>query len=236
MSLDVDGMVGAVRKAQTVLYSSSEPELAEALRPALNVAYFLLDGHGPNFDDYLSAFARDGLSFLGSFASREAFDAWLMTQTAHPLSGTLSVDGAHHVLGFSRAKGEPFLLALPSVEGLRRPARWEEQARLWPALDKAHSALTSLAEPVEGLLSATLALHFVTESGCTRDFVHFLGHLDEPFPPLLFFTTRDEAESWLKHHPRPPHGASVRVGDDLFTVGYQRERNQRVLVRFPRDE
>ena len=56
MSLDMDRMVGAIRKAQNLL--SDSPEVVEALLPALNVSYFLLDGHGHNFEDYLAAFQR----------------------------------------------------------------------------------------------------------------------------------------------------------------------------------
>jgi len=72
---EMDKMVGSIRKAQELL--SGAPEVVEALVPALNVSYFLLDGHGHNFEDYLAAFRGAPLPFLGTFSSHEEFDAWL---------------------------------------------------------------------------------------------------------------------------------------------------------------
>lgn len=234
MSLDVDRMVGAIRKAQDLLGGSLE--LAEALLPTLNVSYFLLDGHGQNFDDYLAAFKDISLPFLGAFSSREELDNWLETHSDPPPSGTLRIAGECYTLGYSRASGQALLLRLPSVEELWRPGGEAGRERLWRALDEAHSVLSSSPEDLEGLHSAALALHFIREAGCERDFARFLAHLDEPLSPLCSFATREEAESWLRKHPRPPHGASVLVGGEVLTVGYQRERDQRLLVRFPKDE
>jgi hypothetical protein len=231
MSFDVDRMVGAVRKAQDGL--SASPALAEALMPALNASYFLLDGHGQNFEDYLAAFAGTDLPSLGSFSSREEFDSWLKTHFEPPPRGGMRIAGERYTLGYSRASGQPLLLRLPSVEDLRRPGGDEGQEQLGLALDKAHAVLRSSPEDLKGLHCAALALHFIRETGCARDFARFLTHIDEPLPPLCSFSTREEAESWLRKHPRPPHGASVRVGEEVLTVGYQREREQRLLVRFP---
>jgi len=233
MIFNVDRMVGAIRKAQDCFGAS--PELAEALLPALNVSYFLLDGHGQNFEDYLAAFTGTSLPCLGSFSSREEFDAWLKTHSEPPPSGSLRIAEERYTLGYSRTSGQPLLLRLPPVEDLRKPGGEEGQERLWRALDEAHSVLSSSPEDLEGLHSAALALHFIREAGCARDFAWFLAHLGAPLPPLCSFATREEAESWLAKHPRPPHGASVQVGGELLTVGYQRERDQRLLVRFPWD-
>jgi hypothetical protein len=235
MSLEeVDRMVGAIRKAQDRL--SASPEVAEALLPALNVSYFLLDGHGQNFEDYLAAFRGTSLPFLGSFSSRDEFDAWLKTHFVPPPTGIVQVAGERCTLGYSRSNGQPLLLRLPSVEDLRRPGGVEGQEQLWLALDKAHAVLGSSPEDLEGLHCAALALHFIHEAGCAREFARFLTHLDEPLPPLCSFSTREEAEAWLRNHPRPPNGASVQVGGEVLTVGHQRERDQRVLVRFPKPE
>ncbi|MFY0583839.1 hypothetical protein ACN28S_64600 [Cystobacter fuscus] len=234
MRFDIDRMVESVGKAQDCLGAS--PELAEALLPALNVSYFLLDGYGQNFEDYLAAFTGTALPSLGSFSSREEFDAWLKTHSEPPPSGSLRIAGERYSLGYSRASGQPLLLRLPPVEDLWRPGGEEGRERLWHALDEAHSTIGSSPEDLEGLHSAALALHFIREAGCARDFARFLAHLDAPLPPLCSFATREEAEAWLAKHPRPPHGASVQVGGELLTVGYQRERDQRLLVRFPWDE
>lgn len=231
---EMDRMVGAIRKAQERFGAS--PEVAEALLPALNVSYFLLDGHGHQFSDYLAAYRGASLPFLGSFSSREEFDAWLKTHVPPPPTGLVQVAGARHTLGYARSSGQPLLLRLPAVEELRRPGGAEGQELLWRALEQAHAVLGSSLEDLEGLHSAALALHFIHEAGCAREFAHFLAHLDEPLPPLRTFATREEAEAWLSNHPSPPHGALVRVGKEVLTVGYQRERDQRMLVRFPQDE
>jgi hypothetical protein len=232
MSLDVDRMVGAIRKAQEHL--GATPEVVEALVPALNVSYFLLDGHRHNFEDYLAAFSGTALPVLGAFSRREEFDVWLKAHFAPPPTGIVHVAGERCALGYARASGQPLLLRLPSVEDLSRPDGVEEKEQLWLALDKAKAVLGSSPEDLEGLHSAALALHFIHAAGCSREFARFLTHLDEPLPPLCSFATRDEAEAWLRNHPRPPNGATVQVGEEVLTVGYQRERDQRVLVRFPR--
>jgi hypothetical protein len=231
---ELDKLVRALRKAQELL--SGSPEVAEALAPALNVSYFLLDGHGHNFEDYLAAFRGESLPSLGAFSSRDEFDTWLKMHFVPPPRGSVQVAAERYTLGYSRLSGQPLLLRLPSVGALRRPGGAEEQERLWRALDQAQVVLSASPEDLEGLRTAALAIHFIHEAGCAREFAHFLAHFDEHLPPLCSFATREEAEAWLKSHPSPPHGATVQVGEDELTVGYQRERDQRVLVHFPKDE
>ncbi|HYO58909.1 hypothetical protein [Archangium sp.] len=202
----------------------------------MNVSYFLLDGHGHNFEDYLAAFRGASLPFLGAFSSPEEFDAELKTHFEPPPRGTMQVAGERYTLGYSRLNGKPLLLRLPPVKDLRRPGGAEGQERLWLALDQAQAVLSSSPEDLEGLHSAALALHFIHEAGCEREFAHFLAHFDEHLPPLCSFSTREEAEAWLKSHPSPPDGACVQVGEDELTVGYWPKRGLRVLLCFPKYE
>ena len=231
---EMDKMVGSIRKAQELL--SGAPEIAEALVPALNVSYFLLDGHGRNFEDYLAAYRGGALPFLGTFSSHEEFDAWLRTHFEPPPRGAMQIAGKLHTLGYSRLKGTPLLLRLPLVEDSRKPGSAEKNARLWLALDQAQALLASSPVDLEGLNSAALALHFIHETGCTREFEHFLAHFDEHLPPLCSFSTRDAAEAWLEKHPSPPDGATLQVGEDELTVGYWPGSGRRALIRFPKDE
>jgi hypothetical protein len=235
MSLEgMDRRVGALRKAQELL--SGSPEVVEALMPALNVSHFLLDGHGHNFEDYQAAFRGEALPFLGTFSNRDEFDAWLKAHFVPPPRGAVRIAGECYTLGYARLDGQPLLLRLPAVEALRRPVAGEGQERLWHALDQAEAVLSSSPEELEGLHSAALALHFIHEAGCAREFAHFLTHFDEPLPPLCSFATREEAEAWLKGHPSPPPGADVQVGEDELTVGYWPQSGRRVLLRFPQGE
>lgn len=232
---ELDKMVGAVRKAQEFL--SGAPEAAEALLPALNVSYFIMEsGHAHNFEDYLAAFRGASLPFLGAFPSREELDAWLKTHSVPPPRGAFEMASERYTLGYSRVRGQPLLLRLPSAANLRRPGGGEGQQRLWLALDQAYAALSSSSEDLEGLHSAALALHFIQEAGCAKEFEHFLAHFDEPTPPLCSFGTREEAEAWLKNHPSPPDGATVQVGEDELTVGYWPRSGRRALLHFPKYE
>ncbi|MCY1023170.1 hypothetical protein [Pyxidicoccus sp. MSG2] len=231
---DLDRRVGALRKAQELL--SAFPEVAEALAPALHASYFLLDGHGHNFEDYLAAFRGTSLPFLGTFSSRAEFDAWLKTHFVPPPRGALQIVGERYSLGYARSSGQPLLFRVPPVEALRRPSGTEGQEQLWHALDRARAVLGSSSADVEGLHSAALALHFIHEAGCGREFAHFLAHLDEHLPPLRSFATREAAEAWLMSHPSPPDGACVQVGDEQFTVGYWPRSGLRSLLRYPTDE
>ena len=232
---ELDRSVGAIRKAQDLLRGA--PAVPEALAPALHVSYFLLDGHGRNFEDYLAAYRGTFLPSLGTFSSREEFDAWLKTHFVPPPRGALQIAGARYTLGYARASGQPLLLRLPLVKDLRRPGGAEGQERLWHALDQAQSVLRASPEDLEGLHFAALALHFIHETGCAREFSHFMEHPDEHLPPLCSFLTRNEADAWLKSHPSPPDGACVRVGEDELTVGYWPRSGRRALLRYPpRDE
>jgi hypothetical protein len=232
---EVARIVGPLRKAQEFLGNS--PEAAEALLPAVNVPFFILgSGHAHNFEDYVAGFRGTVLPVLGDFASREEFNAWLQAHAVPPPRGALEIAGERYTLGSSRESGQPLLLRLPRVEDLRRPGSAQEQGRLWLALDRAKEVLGASPEDMDALHSAALALHFVQEAGCAREFVHFLEHFDEHRPPLCSFATREEADTWLKSHPSPPHGATVQVGEDELTVGYWPESGLRVLLRFPKDE
>lgn len=228
---ELDRTVGAVRKAQELLGDS--PGVADALAPALNVSFFLLDGHGYNFGDYLAAFKDPSAPPLGSFPTREDFASWLKTHFVPPPMGTVQIGGHRYSLGYERLKGESLLLRIPSAEELKRPGEAREQEPLWRALDQAQATLQSSPEDLEGLHSAALALHFIHEAGCAQEFAHFLSHFDEPLPPLCSFATREEADAWLMAHPSPPNGACVWIAEEEFIVGYVRERDQRLLVRAP---
>jgi hypothetical protein len=50
---------------------------------------------------------------------------------------------------------------------------------------------------------------------------------------IAAFTTREEAEVWLKNHPKPPYMASVLIADEYHTVYYWRDRNLRRMPSTP---
>ncbi|WP_224249548.1 head protein [Hyalangium gracile] len=87
-------------------------------------------------------------------------------------------------------------------------------------------------EKKEKLLVAIDAIRFIAASGQSYDFEDYRKSLDANAPPLVIaaFKTLDEADAWLKTHPRPPLGAQVLVGNEYHRVIYVRETGVRKLL------
>lgn len=94
---------------------------------------------------------------------------------------------------------------------------------------------TRSPDELEALKTAKIALHFIQSLGETHGFEDYLSHFnsDAPPSPLLSFSSRAEADTWLKEHPAPPHGAIIGIGDERYSVGFERKSGLRVLVRVP---
>ncbi|WP_037584233.1 hypothetical protein [Stigmatella aurantiaca] len=90
-------------------------------------------------------------------------------------------------------------------------------------------------ERKEKLLAAIDAIRFIAASGQSYDFEDYRKSLDANAPPLVIasFETRDEAEAWLKAHPRPPLGAQVLVANEYHRIIYVRETQVRKLLPNP---
>jgi hypothetical protein len=69
-------------------------------------------------------------------------------------------------------------------------------------------------------LVAIDAIRFIAASGQQGDFEDYRKSLDDNEPPLVIaaFTTRAEAESWLREHPNPPLSARVLVSGEYYWV------------------
>jgi hypothetical protein len=91
------------------------------------------------------------------------------------------------------------------------------------------------SEEKERLLMAVDALKFISTTGQLYEFEDYRKSLDNKAPPLVIahFDTREEAEAWLRDHPKPPHNANVLVAGQYHTVVYSRERNRRYLPPSP---
>jgi hypothetical protein len=95
----------------------------------------------------------------------------------------------------------------------------------------------STPEQHDALASSKLILHFIQERNEASEFEAYLQSFNTgPQRPLFSFATKEEAESWLRAHPAPPHGAFVGVGDALFHVAYLRELEHRKLLPLPSQE
>lgn len=94
---------------------------------------------------------------------------------------------------------------------------------------------TESAEERELLLTAADALQFIETTGQQYEFNDYRQDLRTEGPEMVIasFATREEAEAWLKNHPKPPRRAVVLIADDYHAVYYRRDTNDRRLVPTP---
>lgn len=94
---------------------------------------------------------------------------------------------------------------------------------------------TQSPEERELLLAATDALRFINTTGQQYALEDYRKDLESEGPEQVIaaFETREEAETWLKDNPSPPHMAAVLVADEYHAVYYSRERNLRGMLYSP---
>ncbi len=111
--------------------------------------------------------------------------------------------------------------------------------------------MDKLLHSVQGLLGRTLhntpspeekelfriaaaALTFISETGRIHSFEDYLEHgREDPPYAVASFKTREEADTWLRKHSEPPHGAHVLIADEYHLVAYRREQDIRSLIKLP---
>lgn len=91
---------------------------------------------------------------------------------------------------------------------------------------------TESAEEKELLLTAADALGFINMMGQQYEFDDYRQEFRREGPEMVVasFATREEAEAWLKNHPKPPFMADVLIADQYHIVMYDRDSNFRRLV------
>jgi hypothetical protein len=94
---------------------------------------------------------------------------------------------------------------------------------------------TESAEEKELLLTAADALQFISTTGQQYDFEDYRQELRTEGPEMVLasFATREEAEAWLKNHPKPPRTAAVLIADEYHSVYYWRDINLRKINSSP---
>jgi hypothetical protein len=94
---------------------------------------------------------------------------------------------------------------------------------------------TQSPEEKELLLAAAEALRFINATGQQYEFEDYREDLGTEGPRMVIaaFATREEAEAWLKNHPKPPHMAAVLIADEYHTVYYWRDRDLRRMPSTP---
>ncbi|MFP2903759.1 hypothetical protein ACLESD_01540 [Pyxidicoccus sp. 3LFB2] len=95
----------------------------------------------------------------------------------------------------------------------------------------------STSEQFDALQASRTLLHFIHGRGDSAEFTKFVESFGTaPLTPLFSFSTREEADDWLRNHPAPPHGAIIRAANDFYSVADVRELNHRKLLRLPPQE
>lgn len=94
---------------------------------------------------------------------------------------------------------------------------------------------TQSPEEKERFIAAIDALRFIYSTGQSYDFEDYRKSIDDKAPPLVIatFNTRQEADTWLKEHTKPPDGANVLIAGEYHTVVYAPERKHRSLPPNP---
>lgn len=92
------------------------------------------------------------------------------------------------------------------------------------------------SEEKELLAIAYFALDFIEVTGNFYPFEAFLQSWNSPegtLPTVASFDSREAAETWLKEHPEPPHGAYVLISGQPYSVFYFRHLDRRLLLPAP---
>ncbi|WP_375773513.1 hypothetical protein NR798_22455 [Archangium gephyra] len=235
MRLDIEAACGVLQKLQEEIGS---PPGTEPLRTAALALHFIWgNGHLHNFEDYLACFNQgDSPPSPFSFETREQAEASLQQAMDPRHAHSVAIAGTRYAVAYSPERGVRFLVRIPESAGLTTTTQ-----PLTPLMREALAALRQARahvrtpEDKESVDIALLAIHYILESGQSPLFEDFLGNFDSNTPrsPLCTFGTREEADTWLNAHPRPPHSASVEIAGQRYSVGYARDSGLRVLVRRP---
>jgi hypothetical protein len=89
-------------------------------------------------------------------------------------------------------------------------------------------------EQFDALKASRTTLHFIQGRGEAGEFEEFFERFDTAAEmPLLSFATKEVADTWLRNHPAPPHGGTIKAGNDFYTVVDFPTLDHRKLLRQP---
>ena len=245
---------------QEVGRHASTPEQHEAIENARLVLYFI-EGRreaGP-FTDYFEKFDTEPLRPLIAFETKDEADTWLRNHPAPPHGATIGAAGSLYTLAYLREPEHRKLLRVLADKELMRTddaeAQAEEEEEKPPPPPWSHRSVVSVfgfanwsffhlhqleqrlsaPEELEALRAAKIAFHFAMDVGEDHGFEEYRRTLlaSRTSPPHKSFATWEEADTWLATQPEPPPPAVVAIGGDLYSVGYNRLKRYRVMIRIP---
>jgi len=242
---------------------ASIAEQYDALKNSKIALHFILGrGEAEQFEEYLGRFNTAPLTPSLSFPTKEEAEDWLRLHPAPPHGAVIGVEDTRYHVAYSRELAHRKLLRLPSEqewEQMEAAGEEEEEPEEEPQPPPPRHGMRfslfhlfettcfylyemeqrmSSAEETAALKNAKIAFHFVMDMGEEHGFEDYLENFksDGPQRPLHSFATREDADNWLERQPEPPPPAVVSIGSDLFSVGYNRRRRLRLLIRIPKPQ
>jgi hypothetical protein len=94
---------------------------------------------------------------------------------------------------------------------------------------------TSSPEDKERFLVAIDAIDYLMKIGQAHGLEEYRKDCAVNGPPLAIaaFNTREEAETWMKNHPDPPHHANILIAGEYFLTAYAPDINLRAILQNP---
>lgn len=245
---------------QEVRRFASTSEQRDALKNSELILHFIGGrGESSEFTGYFKDFNTE-LPAVLSFATKDDADTWLRKHPAPPHGATIQVGEELYTVAYSRELDHRRLLRVPSsaelalideepadeAEPESRPAPLTQGTRfrfldffLWTAFHL-HELEQHVSSPEqrEAIKTAKIAFHFVMHNGEDHGFEEYRETLSPPNAsrPVRVFATREEADAWLVKQPEPPDPTVIAIGNDRYSVGYDRLRSRRVLIHIPSEE
>lgn len=241
-------------------YASSS-EQHDALKGSKVTLHFILGrGEAGEFEEFFESFDTAPLLPVLRFSTKEDADMWLRNHPAPPHGAIIGAADALYTVAYMREPDFRKLLRIPPNEELAQmdavedgdeddagdeaePARPSDGTSFrffdfykWNCFHLyAMEQHISSPEELEAIRIAKIAFDFVMHVGEEHGFKEYLETLHAARPPRPFqsFATREEAGAWLETQPEPPPPAVVAMGNELYSVGYNRRCALRVLIRLP---
>ncbi|WNG55676.1 hypothetical protein F0U59_13535 [Archangium gephyra] len=244
---------------QVERYASSSKQHAALENSRVTLHFIQGRGEVGEFEEFFESFDTAPLTPVLSFETKDDVDIWLRNHPAPPHGAIIGTADALYTVAYMREPDFRKLLRIPSKEELAQTGVDEDEADAaeeeaeppnpsggtgfrffdfyrWSCFHlHAMEQRISSPEELEAIRTAKIAFDFVTHVGEEHGFEDFLQSLRaaRTSRPLQSFATREAAESWLATQPEPPPPAVVAIGGELYSVGYNRRREVRVLIRIP---
>jgi hypothetical protein len=252
-------IINTLTLLQRVEQHASTPEQLEALKNSKLTLHLILGrGESGEFAEFLKSRGQSYPPPFLSFTTKEEADAWLRNHPAPPHGATIEAAGESYTVAYRREPDFRKLLPLPSKEEMAQLEATEEEGEAEeevPPPSPSHGTridffdcykrtlfyLYELEQPpsspeeLMAIWTAKIAFDFIGYVGEWHGFEEYMESIRAPrnSRPLQSFATREDADSWLEHQPEPLPPAVVAIGSELFSVGYNRRRGLRLLIRIP---